>query len=465
MRRLGKQPGFPGRTVRLWWLVGIVILGPGAGCLVASDPPPGIVFLYADDAGYADFGFQPAVRDDMRHLTPHIDSLARDGARFSSAYMSASVCSPSRAGLMTGRYQQRFGHDNNIPPGYMRGGLPLSETFVARRLHDLGYATGLVGKWHLGYPEEYHPNERGFGFFYGCLQGSRSYFPIDQPSPHRVFLENREPTPEGGYTTDRIGEAACRFVREHADQPFFLFVSFTAPHGPMQAKPEDLELLSGIKPTRRHKYAGLVKALDDNCGKILECLEETGVADHTLVIFTNDNGGQTQTGADNFPLQGRKGTLWEGGIRVPMAARWPGVITPGSVIDDPVISLDWLPTFVEASGNPVAGQWQLDGVSLLDRLQGTVDRLPERTLFWRRHGQSVAARRGDWKMIDLREGTDSVPRLYHLGEDIGETEDRSDEHPEILQQLQDQTRAWESELGRPRWGMGAGNRGKSEAGR
>ncbi len=211
-------------------------LASGPGLAACSDERPAIVVLFSDDAGYADFGFQPDVRPEMKRLTPHIDSIAAGGARFSNACMSGCVCSPSRAGLMTGRYQQRFGHDNNIPPGYMDGGLPLSETFGAARLRELGYPTGLIGKWHLGYPAEYHPNRRGFDYFYGCLQGSRSYFPIDGPSPHRVFLENDRATAEAGYLTDRIGAGACRFIREHAAKPFFLFVSFTAPTGRCRPK-------------------------------------------------------------------------------------------------------------------------------------------------------------------------------------------------------------------------------------
>lgn len=222
-----------------------------ANDLIAGDPhndsPPNIVVLFSDDAGFADFGFQPSCRQDMKKLTPHIDSIAASGVRFTNAYMSGCVCSPSRAGLMTGRYQQRFGHDNNIPPGYMKGGLPLSETFLSKRLQKLGYKTSLIGKWHLGYPAKYQPNQRGFDWFYGCLQGSRSYFPMKKTTPHRVFLDNTTPTPEKGYTTDRIGDAACKFIRQTKDQPFFIFVSFTAPHGPLQAKQSDLKCWLGSK--------------------------------------------------------------------------------------------------------------------------------------------------------------------------------------------------------------------------
>lgn len=421
---------------------------------LSGDDPPNIVVLFSDDAGYADFGFQPDVRDDFRNLTPRIDSIAKAGCRFSSAYMSGSVCSPSRAGLMTGRYQQRFGHDNNIPPGYMEGGLPLTETFGAKRLKELGYATGLIGKWHLGYPDEYHPNRRGFDYFYGCLQGSRKYFPIENVSPHRVFLENDTPTEETGYVTDRIGDGACRFISENKDAPFFLFVSFTATHGPLNAKQEHLDKLAHIAQPRRKKNAGLMMSMDENVGKILDRLNELGLTENTIVIFSNDNGGQTQTGANNHPLQGRKGSLWEGGIRVPMALQWPAKVASGSVVDDPVIALDWLPTFIEAAGHKVDHGWELDGISLLDRITGAVDALPERSLFWRRNGESgaIAVRRGDWKMLHLRGEEEAEPMLFNVTDDIGEVHDFAAHHASKLRELTERASSWESELSKPLWG-------------
>ena len=416
--------------------------------------PPNIVLLYSDDAGYADFGFQPNCRPDVKALTPRISSLAKDGARLTNGYMSGCVCSPSRAGMMTGRYQERFGYDNNLPPG-TEDGLPLSETFGVKRLQKLGYETALIGKWHLGYPEAFHPNKRGFGWFYGLLQGSRPYFPMDSPGPHRVIQENGKATPEIGYVTDRLGDAACRFIREKKDKPFFLFLSFTAPHGPLQPKADDVEKLSAIAQARRRNYAGLLVSLDANVGKVLDTLKEEGLEDDTLVIFTNDNGGQTQLGADNFPLKGKKGTLHEGGVRVPWAIRWPGKIEPGMVIDDPIIALDLMPTFVELAGGKIEYSWKLDGVSLVKSWQGGAP-LPERPLYWRKAGSrgDRAMRLGKWKIYHGRMSK-TAPVLYDLSNDPGEAHDLAAKEPEQLRKMLVMLDQWESELTEPRWGPGA----------
>jgi arylsulfatase A-like enzyme len=376
--------------------------------------------------------------------------------------MSGAVCSPSRAGLLTGRYEQRFGHEQNLPPGH-DGGLPLSERTIADRLRTAGLATGLVGKWHLGYPDAYHPNRRGFDWFYGLLQGSRSYLPIDRPTPHRVLQENGKALPEEGYVTDRLGRAAARFIAEHADAPFFLFVSFTAVHGPLQPRPEDLEALGQFRREQRRKYAGLMKALDDNVGLVLDALSEHGLDQHTLVVFSNDNGGQTATGAVNRPLRGRKGQLFEGGIRVPMAVRWTGTIPPGGAIDDPVIALDLLPTFCAAAGIEVDPTWRIDGIDLLPRLTGAVARLPDRALFWRSGGPqgTAAVRRGDHKLI-VERGPDAVDggapnaQLFDLATDVGESRDLAATDPERVAALAKELAAWEADLGEPLWGLGRG---------
>lgn len=433
-------------------LLGLVFLvSQTVAQTAAATRRPNIVLLYADDAGYADFGFQADCAEDMAGLTPHIDSIAKAGVTLTNAYMSGCVCSPSRAGMMTGRYQTRFGHEFNIPPGYMDGGLPLSETFMPKRMQPLGYTTSLIGKWHLGYPADYHPNKRGFDWFYGCLQGSRSYYPMKEPTPHRVIQENGIATEEGGYTTDRLGDAAVRFIDENKHQPFFLFLSFTAPHGPLQARKSDLEKLAHIKPVKRRKYAGLVKALDDNVGKVLAALEAAGLAADTLVVFTNDNGGQTLTGANNGPLRGRKGSLLEGGIRVPMCMRWPGKIEADTKIDDPVISLDFFPTFVAVGGGEVDPQWALDGVNLLPRLTGAVTELEQRPLYWRQ-GKERAVRIGNHKLHIADLPGDSERNVFDLGEDIGEATPLKGSDEQVVAALDSALETFEKAMVLPKWG-------------
>lgn len=434
------------------------------GCFFAIATPiraadkPNMVILFADDAGYADFGFQESARPDMAHLTPHIDSIAAAGARFTQAYVTGAVCSPSRAGMMTGRYQERFGHETNLPPG-TQSGLPLTETFGVKRLQRIGYRTGLIGKWHLGYPQAYQPNNRGYEHFYGLLQGSRSYYPYAKPSKDRVIRHNNNPTPESGYITDRLGDAACEFIEQNRGKPFYLFVSFTAPHGPLDPRKGsyDATRTKHIKHDARRGYAGLIVALDDNVGKILATIENNGLNNNTIIIFTNDNGGPGgKDSTSNYPLRGYKGSLYEGGIRVPWAMSWPGVIEAGSVIHTPVITMDILPTVFEAAGEPVPAEWELDGTSLMPLFGASVSQFPERTLYWRRSGIKgpIALRDGHWKLL-ARNTPNQEPELYDLSSDIGESRNLASENPEILKGLKSKMDAWESQLVTPLWGPGS----------
>ncbi|MCA8997840.1 MAG: sulfatase [Planctomycetaceae bacterium] len=418
--------------------------------------PPNIVLLFSDDAGFADFGFQDECSPEMAAVTPRLTKLASEGIRFTDAYVSGCVCSPSRAGLSTGRYQERFGHEMNIPPGYMEQGLPLSEKFIGDHLRPAGYKTGLIGKWHLGYPEPYQPNQRGYDHFYGFLQGARNYhpYPEDRRPPHQLFQVNGEFLSEEGYSTDRIGQAACEFIETQREHPFFLFVSFNAVHGPLQARERDYEALSKIEDSRHRHYVGMMKALDENVALILDCLEQNELADNTLVVFTNDNGGQTSLTASNAPLKGRKGSLWEGGVRVPMLMRWPGVIPAGRVTQEPVITLDFLPTFLAAAKmSPLPGV-SLDGLNLLPLITGETDDLPKRNLYWRRSGPKgpISIRSKAWKIIFNRGEEAAAPELYHLRNDIGEENNLAAEHPEIVEELVKEMLAWESEMVDPLWG-------------
>ncbi len=433
-----------------------LVLAASCVLLGGGERRPNLVLLLADDAGFADFGFQEQPDALFADRTPAIDSIARAGARFTDFTMAGAVCSPSRAALLTGRYPQRFGHERNLPVGH-DGGLDLGETTLAERLRAAGYRTACIGKWHLGYPDAYHPNRRGFDHFHGLLQGSRSYHPIEEPTRWRVLQENGRRLPEGGYVTDRLGDAAVAFVRENADRPFFLFLSFTAPHGPLQpAKRHWSELASlGIDDRKRRAYLGLMLSLDENVGKVLDALEEEGIADRTLVVFTNDNGGQTKTGANNAPLRGRKGTLWEGGVRVPCAMRWPGRIEPDSVLRAPCSSLDLVPTFLRAAGVPLdpetfeEARRPLDGVDLAPLFAGGT--LEERTLFWRTQGSGGpwAARRGRWKLVRRESGEPAA--LFDLWSDPGETTDVRVGNPEVADALEADVARWESTLIEPAW--------------
>ncbi|MEN9359062.1 MAG: Arylsulfatase [Verrucomicrobiota bacterium] len=434
--------------------------------------PPNVVILFSDDAGWADFGFQPHPAADIAKMTPHLDKLAAQGAVMTQAYVSGCVCSPSRAGLQTGRYQQRFGHDNNLPPGF-QGGLDIKQKTMADRLADLGYDTALIGKWHLGYPEAYHPGKRGYGDFYGLLQGARSYHPLAKPSKDQVITHNGSPLAETGYVTDRFGELACDYIKSNKDTPFFLFVSFTAVHGPLQPRKEDEDFVKGL-PVKggRANYIGLMKALDENVGRITACLKEQGLEEDTLVIFTNDNGGQIHVGADNGPIREGKGTLYEGGTRVPMIFRWPGRIKAGQRLDDQVISLDFIPTLLAAAGQNVEpARENLDGINLLPRLTGSSPSLPGRPLFWRSGGSKglAAVRLGDWKMVWNR---NKNPELYNLKADLGEKNDLAASEAAKLDELKKLFLDWEKGMEEPRWGKsgqdddsGAGDEDKPKKGR
>lgn len=417
------------------------------------EPPPSVIVLLSDDAGFADFGFQPDRAADCSKLTPRIDSIAAAGARFTDAYATGAVCSPTRAGVLTGRYQQRFGHERNIPPGSKTAGLDTAEQTLGDRLGALGHATGYVGKWHLGYADEFHPNRRGFAHFHGLLQGSRPYGPIGRDAPHQVLQVNGVPQPEAGYVTDRFGDAAAAFVKEHAKQPFVLFVSFTATHSPLQPLAADLATVPESVPAQRRKNLGLLIGLDRAVGRILDAVEEAGIRERTIVVFTNDNGGQVQTGANNGPLRGSKGMLYEGGIRVPLAIQWPRRIRPATVVAEPVALFDLLPTFVAAVGERVDPKWRLDGMDLLPLLAAEPAAQPERALFFRTNGPEgpVAMRRGPYKVVHERNRDGAGPELYDLSRDLGEKSNLAAAEPERLAALLAEIAAWEAQLAEPRW--------------
>jgi len=415
-----------------------------AAAAAASERPPNVVVIVSDDAGYADFSFQGS----REVATPSLDELAGRGVRCTSAYVTASVCSPSRAGLLTGRYQQRFGHERNVPPRYSEeNGLPTEEVLLSDLLREEGYRTIALGKWHLGYAPHFHPLARGFDDYWGFLQGSRSYWPIEGTRLNRL-LRDREPVEERfEYLTDALGEEAAHYVEAHRERPFFLYLAFNAVHTPMHARPDVLEELPSVEPKRRRQLVAMTISLDRAVGRLLAALREHGLERDTLVVFVNDNGGATNNASLNAPLRGTKGTPFEGGLRVPMLISWPARLPQGLVYDPPVSTLDVLPTALAAAGRQDPAPNALDGVDLLPFLSGEVEGRPHETLFWRR-GAHRAVRDGDWKLV-LQE--DGEPMLFDLAADPGESHDLAVDEPERLAALVGKLEAWEAELIEPRW--------------
>jgi arylsulfatase A-like enzyme len=429
---------------------------------------PNIVILLADDLGFADLGFQGC--KDIP--TPRIDALARGGVRFTNGYVSGPYCSPTRAGLLTGRYQTRFGHEFN--PGERENGvpigLPITETTIADRLKSAGYATGLVGKWHLGGAPRFHPQKRGFDEFFGFLGGAHPYF-AGQGVP---ILRGTEPVHESEYLTDAFGREAVSFIQKHKDHPFFLYLAFNAVHTPMHADDRRLKLFPDIKDKQRRTYAAMLTAMDEAVGKVLDTIRASGLEEDTLIFFFSDNGGPTMPGttvnaSSNAPLRGSKRTTLEGGIHVPFVLNWKGKPWSGSTYDQPIIQLDILPTALAAAGVDVKAGAKLDGVNLLPYLEGKEKRPPHDVLYWRFGAQS-AIRRGDWKLVrhDLTVDGDageagprnragiavSAPRLYNLANDLGETKDLSAQNPEKARELQELWNRWNATLVPPLWGSG-----------
>lgn len=415
------------------------------GAIHAADRPsrPNIVLIVADDLGYGDLG----VHGGKDIPTPHIDALARSGVRCTSGYVSGPYCSPTRAGLMTGRYQQRFGHEFN--PGNNRGedfGLSLEELTLPARLKAAGYSTGMVGKWHLGFTRPYLPTQRGFDEFFGFLGGAHSYFPGAGNAD--AIYRGTKPVDEPSYLTDAFAREAVDYIDRHKAEPFFLYLPFNAVHNPQHAPQELLEKFSSIQDERRRTYAGMLSSLDSAVGQVLGKLAAEKLEENTLVVFISDNGGPPINGSTNTPLNGQKATTWEGGIRVPYFVKWPGKVPAGTVYEQPVIQLDILPTVLAAAGVPADGKASLDGVNLLPYLAGENQAAPHAALYWR-FGEQTAIREGDWKLVKVR--GDTQPRLYNLAADIGETKDLAAAEPNRVKALQAVWDDWNATLVAPKW--------------
>ncbi|WP_020208750.1 sulfatase [Gilvimarinus chinensis] len=439
--------------MRLFCFFVLFVLAQAA---VAAQTKPNILFILSDDAGYADFGYQGS--NVMR--TPNIDQLAQEGMVFDQAYVTAATCGPSRAGILTGRYQQKFGFEENNVPGYMSEGglmgdemgLPVEEKTLGNYLQEQGYTTGIIGKWHQGNADRYHPTKRGFDYFYGFRGGARSYYAFSESNPnHRPedYLErgfgNFAESPL--YLTDALANDAIEFIKREQGSPFFLFLSFNAVHSPMEAREEDLAQFPNLKDKRR-TLAAMNLAMDRAIGRVLATLENEGLNESTLVIYSNDNGGPSDDNAsDNSPLAGTKANHLEGGIRVPFIARWPDNINAGSRYSHPISMLDLLPTFYTVAGGDSETLNEIDGVNLIPYITHKNNARPHQTLYWKKENRA-AIRDGDWKLLRF---PDRPAELYRLDKDISEQNNLAEHNPKKVRELYKKLFAWELTLKRPRW--------------
>lgn len=413
---------------------------------------PNIIVILTDDQGYKDVGFNGS--QDIP--TPNIDRIAHEGALFTRGYVTHPVCGPSRAGLMTGRYQARFGFGRNptLNPAVEHASIPLEETTLAEALDPAGYANLAVGKWHLGSHPTRYPRKRGFDEFFGFLSGGHDYFPenltlqdMSEVKGHgdwyrTKILHNGERIEIDDYLTDELSNAAVEFIHRRKDELFFIYLAYNAPHTPMQATEKYLSRFENIQDKTRRTYAAMVSAVDDGVGRVLQALEDNGLANNTMVFFLSDNGGPSSNGSNNAPLRGGKGNYFEGGVRVPFAMRWTGTIPAGLIYDKPISSLDIFATAVAHAGPGAKIDKHLDGVDLVPYLTGANDGVPHKYLFWRgfkNSSQTVLSM--DSKLI-IHPRKYAQPMLFDLGSDQAETTNLSDKDSVQLIELTKQHELW-----------------------
>ena len=402
-----------------------------------SSNRPNIVLIVSDDQGYAD----ASCYDHPKEVgTPNIDRLAAEGVRLTNGYASAYVCAPTRAGLLTGRYQQRFGFYTG---GDSRVGLPTGEITIADLLKKAGYATGVVGKWHVGLEPKYRPLKRGFDEFYGFLgHGAHDYFDLKITDEYTSIYRNDKPVNDTGYLTDNLAREAVSFIERHSKRHFFLYLPFNAVHWPLQAPPESIKRFN-TPQEGRDIYLAMLGSMDQAIGKVLDALKRTGADDNTLIIFFSDNGGAKKNFADNGVLREYKQTVYEGGIRVPFIVRWPGTLPKAAVCNEPVISLDVLPTICAAAGVQLPADRTYDGKNMLGALRGQAKEPLHKVLFWYDGADQWAVRTGRWKLLS-RNGSSE---LYDLDADIGEKHNLATEQPQVVNRLKALYDNWQSQLG------------------
>ncbi|MEY4917159.1 MAG: hypothetical protein RL616_1072 [Verrucomicrobiota bacterium] len=433
-----------------------MLLVLGSTAVGAPTTPPNLIVILTDDQGYHDVGFNGC--KDIP--TPNLDSIASNGVRFTSGYISSPFSSPSRAGLLTGRYQNRFGYerDPKWQPNKFDSGLPLTETTLADTLGKVGYETGIIGKWHLGSSPAMHPLKRGFNEFYGFLGAGLRYFPedltIDQTrkaksedeSWHLWIMRDYEPVKMTNYLTDEFSDEAVRFIARHQDKPFFLLLAYNAPHSPLQATEKYLNRFPKIFGPHRRAYAAMMSAMDDGVGNILAELRKDGLEEQTVVVYLSATGGALDANSsDNYPLRGSKSYPWEGGWRVPFVMQWPGHLPKGMAYDQPVLSLDIFATIAALANAPINPERPLDGVNLVPYLTGLKTGTPHDAIFMRVPGTGAyAVRSGDYKLVIP--ATEKSAELYNLAKDISEFKNLAGVNPEVVKEIEKKHATWSQQM-------------------
>ena len=423
---------------------------------------PNVLIIFADDLGYGDVG----VHGGKAVPTPNIDALAHSGVRCTSGYVTSPYCSPSRAGMLTGRSQTRFGHEFNPHVGNEADlGLPLDQRTIANHLKEAGYATALVGKWHQGFDKPHHPNSRGFDEFFGFLVGGHNYAQHPDQDPefgsahaHNMIYRGDKLQKLDGFLTDIFTDEAINFIDRNEKNPWMLYLAYNAVHTPLEISPRvESRIPQDVTDPARKGYLALLLGLDDSIGRLMAHLKATGGDKNTIIFFVSDNGGAGHkpylaynTGV-NTPLRGDKGQTLEGGIRVPFFVSWPGQVPAGAIYDHPVSTLDFLPTACAVAGAHPPSEWE--GVNLLPYLKGEKSGAPHDILAWR-FGPQRAIRQGQWKLVDSRDfdtKTQSGWQLFDLSTDIGEAKDLSlqmtDKKAELIRLWED----WDTKNIAPRW--------------
>lgn len=454
----------------------ISLLLVGHGLALCAQSSPNLIVIMTDDLGYKDVGFNGC--DDIP--TPNIDRIASDGVVFTNGYTSYSVCGPSRAGFMTGRYSQRFGFERN--PQYRTDdpnmGLPKGEKTIAEHLRSVGYTSGVIGKWHLGAHISNHPLNRGFDEFFGHLGGGHSYLPknlilmdsyftgeevsiplgkdngksrhvsAEQASYKTWIMRNHKPVKTSKYLTDEFSDEAVEFIERNQTKPFFLFLSYNAPHTPLEATPKYLNRFQNIVDKKRKTYAAMVSAVDDGVGQVLDKLQDLGLENNTIVVFLSDNGGpETKNKSNNGLLRDGKGSIYEGGFRVPFAMQWKGKVKP-QVYDFPVSALDILGTISSLSNLKIDEDKPLDGVNLIPYLNGDLSGSPHNYIFLRKFDQKLyTVRDANLKLVVKMDGTKK--ELYNLKVDISESNDIAKQYPNEVARLNTVYDTWQNELSDP----------------